>query len=104
MSKATYFFRSSPRARDHPLEGKFASVSPDAQGSPRDATPLENLGGLYWFVEMPGEHKTLSTEEIAEVMDVGRRVRAISGPFPTRDDAERSLERYWEMMMSDDGD
>ncbi len=102
MSKATYFFKASPSAGSHPLEGKFASTSPDGGGSSEDATPLEGLAGLYWFVEVPGEHKALSTEEIAAVMDAGRQVRAISGPFPTRDDAERSLERYWEMMGDDD--
>jgi len=44
----------------------------------------------------------LSTEEVVVVMDSGRRVRAISGPFRTRVEAEQSLERCWEMIMDDD--
>ncbi|HTG01412.1 MAG TPA: hypothetical protein VK654_12605 [Nitrospirota bacterium] len=104
MGKVTYFFAQTPNAGKHPFDGKFASASADAKVSDKNVTPLSSLAGLYWFVEVPGEHKTLSTEEIAAVMDGGGRLRAISGPFPTRDAAEQSLERYWEMITNNGDD
>ena len=78
--------------------------------SVEQATPLTTLGGLYWFVEVPGYEDrraarsgmhVLSTEEIAVVMDSGHVAKAISGPFRTREEAERSFERYWEMILGD---
>ena len=102
-SKVTYFFAETPNAGKHPFDGKFASASADAKVSDKDVAPLRRFAGLYWFVEVPGEHKALSTEEIVAEMDGGGRVRAISGPFSTRAEAEQSLERYWEMIM-DQGD
>ncbi len=35
-------------------------------------------------------------------MDGGHKPRAISGPFSTREAAERSFERYWEMILDND--
>lgn len=46
----------------------------------------------------------LSTEDIAVVMDGGRQPMAVSGPFPTREAAEESFERYWEMILGHDDD
>lgn len=111
MSNPTYFFVWSQGASQARLEGKFASEF--ANASVEQATPLATLGGLYWFVEVPGYEDqraarsgmhVLSTEEIAAAMDGGHAARAISGPFRTREEAERSFERYWEMGLSDDDD
>jgi hypothetical protein len=61
--------------------------------------PLRRFAGQYWFVELPGgKHMALSTEEIAARLG-DRTIRSISGPFPSRDEALQSLERYWEMLM-----
>lgn len=109
MSIPTYFFARSPSTTADPLEGKFASKSPD--GSVEEATTLRTLRGLYWFVEVPGYAvptasrsgmHVLSTEEIAVVMDMGHAARAISGPFTTPEEAERSFEGYWTTVLGDD--
>ena len=89
-----------------PLDGKFVSKSTSVD----EAVPLSDLPARYWFVDVPGyrnaqkmrtEMDVLSTEEIAALMDEGRAVRAVRGPFQTRDEAERSFERYWEMISED---
>lgn len=108
MSNPTYFFtRSSSTSRD-PLDGKFAAASADALAE--KATPLAGLGGLYWFVEVPGYDDrraarrgmhVMSTEEIGLVMDQGYNAKAISGPFRAREEAERSFEDYWETLLGD---
>jgi hypothetical protein len=105
MSRPTYFFSRSQGTRKDPLEGKFASSeSPSTQAPAEEAVPLSTFAGLYWFVELDGKHEALSTEEVANAMDGGGTVRATSGPFPTREEAAQSLERYWEMSMDDDDD
>jgi hypothetical protein len=87
------------------LEGKFASSgSPNIQAADAAIIPMKNLAGLYWFVELAGEHRSLSTEEIALALESGDQARAISGPFLTMGEAEQSLERYWDMILSDDDD
>lgn len=109
MSNPTYFIIQSPGRGADPLEGKYASGSEKA--SAEQATPLSDLRGLYWLVQVPGykEQRTarsglhvLSTEEIATVMDDGYIAKAISGPFRMREEAELSFERYWEMVLGDD--
>lgn len=109
MSIPTYFYARSPSTTGDPLDGKFASLSADA--SAHDVRALSTLRGLYWFVDVPGYcdrsagrsgMHVLSTEEIAVVMDSGYVARAISGPFRTREEAERSFEDYWEMILGDD--
>jgi hypothetical protein len=103
MIKPTYFFARPRGGAKDPLEGKFTSSKPpNLQAGAEAAIPLKTLAGLYWFVELAAEHKALSTEEIAVAMDSGRRARAISGTFPTREEAEQSLERYREMIMNHD--
>jgi hypothetical protein len=105
MSRATYFFARSPGADTDPLDGKFASPeSPGTQAAAEDAVPLRSFAGRYWFVDLQGAHKALSTEEVADALDNGLTARAISGPFPTRHEAAESLERYWEMLTDEDDD
>lgn len=113
MSKITYFLSASRSAGGEPFEGKFASESATADCSDKNSTPLTSLAGLYWFVEAPryedrataraGLH-VLSTEETAILMDRGHQVTAIDGPFRTREEAEESFERYWEMILDHDDD
>ena len=66
MSRPTYFF-SLPRGGGiDALEGKFASSEPlGRQAAADEATPLREFAGKFWFAELQGEHKALSTEEIA---------------------------------------
>ena len=105
MSRPTYFFALSEHAVTDSLEGKFASSLPPGgeETASEEAVPLRRFAGQYWFVELPGgEHKALSTEEVADTLKDGRTARSISGPFATRDEAAQSLERYWEMIMDSD--
>ena len=104
MSKSTYFFLRSQATGKDRLEGKSASSEPPGgtQTAGDNAVPLRRFVGQYWFVELPGEHKASSTEEVAEALDSGRTVRAISGPFATGEEAALSLERYGEMLMDHD--
>ena len=104
MSTSMYFSARSQSTGKDPLEGKFAcSQSPSDKGAVEEAIPLSRFAGQYWFVELRrSEHKALSTEEVASALSSGATARSISGPFPTREEAERSLERYWEMINDDD--
>ena len=102
MTRPTYLFALSQHTATDPLDGKFASSRPPGSGetAEEEAISLRRFSGRYWFVELPGgEHKALSTEEVADTLKDGHTTRAISGPFATRDEAARSLERYWEMIM-----
>ena len=105
MSIATCFFAQPSGPGNGPLEGKFASSVPrNAQAAGEETIPLSKFAGLYWFAEIAGEHKAVSTEEVAVALDNGFPARAISGPFRSRAEAAQSLERYWEMLMDDDPD
>jgi hypothetical protein len=104
MSKSTYFFTRSEHDDANPLEGKFASSHPPDEGTADgEAEPLSQFVGQYWFVELPGgKHKAMSTEEVGNTLREGRTARSISGPFSTREEADQSLERYWEMIMDNE--
>ena len=105
MSRPTYFFNRSEHAVTDPLDGKFASSLPPGgeETASEKTVSLRRFAGQYWFVELSGgEHKALSTEEIADTLKGNRTARSISGPFATRDEAAQSLERYWEMIMDSD--
>ena len=99
----TFFVRSRGAS---PLDGKFVSKSTSVD----EAVPLSELPARYWFVDVPGYRNAermrtgmdvLSTEEVAALMDEGRAVTAVRGPFQTRGEAEQSFERYWEMTSED---
>ena len=105
-SRPFYFFSLSEHIVTDPLDGKFVSSKfPNNEESVNeDAVSLRRFAGQYWFVELSGgEHKELSTEEIADTIKDGNTIKSIRGPFATRKEAAQSLERYWEMLM-DKGD
>ena len=105
MSKSFYFFAQSKHSAKDPLDGKFVCANPPGSDTITSEAPisLKHFSGQYWFVELPGgEHKALSTEEVADTLRGGRTARSISGPFTTREEAAQSLERYWEMIMEDE--
>ena len=113
MSNPTFFVVVLPRSSADPLEGKLASDRPSAETSGAQTTPLRTYAGMFWFAEVPGYedrvrarrgYHVLSTEEIAVLIDSGYGAKAINGPFGTRDEAERSFERYWEMILDHDDD
>jgi len=104
MSDSFYFFTWSDHNPENPFDGKYVSSRPprNEKTSGMRSELLSKFVGLYWFIEMPGgKHKALSTEEIAETLRKNRTVRSISGPFSSREEAAKSLERYWEMIMDD---
>jgi hypothetical protein len=105
MSTSFYFFSQSKHSAKDPLDGKFACADPPGSDTITREAPisLRHFSGQYWFMELPGgEHKALSTEEVADTLRGGRTARSISGPFATREEAAQSLERYWEMIMEDE--
>lgn len=107
MSDSFYFYALSEHIAKSPLEGKFVSSNPPPHEGTCGPKPesLRRFAGQYWFIELPGgKHKALSTEEVADTLGMGSTARSISGPFSTREEAAKSLERYWEMMMDNEDD
>jgi hypothetical protein len=113
MSKPTCFFQKFPGEGVDPLEGRFAADTPNVLRPDEEDRPLRTFAGQFCFVELKGELKcqgrknrsglhVFSTEGIAIAMDSGRQPKAISGPFNTREAAEQSFERFWEMILDDD--
>jgi hypothetical protein len=102
MSISKYFFTRSEHDNADRFAGKYVSSQPhgNEQAASGETEPLSRFVDRYWFVELPGgEHKALSTEEIADVLREGGTARSFSGPFSTRAEAAKSLERYWEMII-----
>ena len=111
--RSTYFFIQQGVSGKDRLEDKYACWHPLGENqsvAEEGVVPLRRYAGQYWWVEMyeenrkGGEHKVLSTEQIAEALDCGAGVVAIRGPYCSLKEASDRMEDYWETIMGGDDD
>ncbi|WP_040417508.1 hypothetical protein [Desulfonatronospira thiodismutans] len=64
------------------------------------------FSGYFWHVEKvqantrsTHQHAVHSTEETAELLYAGDRVKVIQGPFSSRNEAHNAHDDYWDFIM-----
>ncbi|MBI4024496.1 MAG: hypothetical protein HY360_05910 [Verrucomicrobia bacterium] len=82
----------------------FREASPNVEML--KAVPMKDasLKGKFWFCDVSGEQKVISTAEAAQMLGEWRRVRVITGPHDSLVAADHSADLCWEAPGDDDKD